>query len=287
MHIRSALALMVAFSVLGLVGIARTQGAPTQTPEEAEISKVLGTLRKMSDEDRTKAHKDLAARIKALPVTERRLQLALSLSFVSTEGDFGTDTLQAVTDTLVAAVKAHPKAVAQERDMAYGVLAQLAKYELMSVSLDDAGYKKAQGDLDAIDEARAKVDFTLTDLNGKTWSRSSLKGKVVIVNFWATWCPPCRKEMPDLEELVKMFKGELVVLSISDEERKVVEPFIAEHKYTFPVLLDPGRKVHEAYKVDSIPKNFIYDREGKLVAQSMDMRTRGQFLALLARAGLK
>ena len=141
--------------------------------------------------------------------------------------------------------------------------------------------------LDRIDAARASADFELKDLSGKSWTLSALKGKVVLVNFWATWCPPCRKEMPDLEELSKQFKDQgLVVLAISDEEDAKVRPFIAEHGYSFNVLLDPGRTVSERYFVDGIPKNFVFDRDGKLVAQSMDMRTRKQFLALLAKAGL-
>jgi len=104
----------------------------------------------------------------------------------------------------------------------------------------------------------------------------------VLVNFWATWCPPCRKEMPDLETLYGRFgsKG-FVVLGISDEEVAKVEPFIRERKVSFPVLLDPGRKVNEMFVVEGIPKSFVYDREGKLVAQSIDMRTQKQFLEML------
>jgi peroxiredoxin len=142
--------------------------------------------------------------------------------------------------------------------------------------------------LEADDAKREKADFTLTDLEGKPWHLRDLKGKVVLVNFWATWCPPCRKEMPDLQALYNKYKGDgLVVLSISDEETAKVTPFIAERKITYPVLLDPGRKVNEAFVVEGIPKSFVYNREGKLVAQSIDMRTRSQFQAMLAQAGLQ
>jgi peroxiredoxin len=78
-----------------------------------------------------------------------------------------------------------------------------------------------------------------------------------------------------------------VVLAISDEEAVKVSPFIAERKISYPVLLDLGRKVNDAFVVEGIPKSFVYDREGKLVAQSIDMRTRGQFQQMLAQAGLK
>ena len=87
-----------------------------------------------------------------------------------------------------------------------------------------------------------------TDLQGKAWHLQELRGKVVLVNFWATWCPPCRKEMPDLDALYNKFKDQgFVVLAISDEEAAKVSPFIAEQKISYPVLLDPGRKVNDRF----------------------------------------
>jgi peroxiredoxin len=77
------------------------------------------------------------------------------------------------------------------------------------------------------------------------------------------------------------------VLAISDEESSKVTPFITEHKISYPVMLDPGRKVNDAFVVEGIPKSFVYDRSGKMVAQSIDMRTRNQFLEMLAQAGLQ
>ena len=79
----------------------------------------------------------------------------------------------------------------------------------------------------------------------------------------------------------------LVVLAISDEEAAKVSPFIGERKISYPVLLDPGRKVNELFQVEGIPKSFVFDREGKMVAQSIDMRTRNQFLEMLGQAGLQ
>jgi peroxiredoxin len=94
--------------------------------------------------------------------------------------------------------------------------------------------------------------------------------------------------MPDLETLYGRFRSQgLVVLGISDEEAAKVEPFIRERKVSFPVLLDPGRKVNDLFVVQGIPKTFIYDRQGKLVAQSIDMRTQKQFLEMLGKAGLE
>ena len=132
------------------------------------------------------------------------------------------------------------------------------------------------------------ADFTLPDLQGHAVQLAALRGKVVFVNVWATWCPPCRKEMPDLQALYDKYKDQgFVVLAISDEEMAKVAPFIGQRGISYPVLLDPGRKVNEEFMVEGIPKSFVYDREGKLVAQSIDMRTRGQFQQMLAQAGLQ
>jgi peroxiredoxin len=158
----------------------------------------------------------------------------------------------------------------------------------MRVKLKDDRYLKAEIRLKATDLQRSTADFTLTDLEGKKWTRSELKGKVVLVNFWATWCPPCRKEMPDLDALYAQFKDKgFVILAISDEPDAKVRPFIQTHGYKYPILLDPGRTVNTRYSVTGIPKSFLYDRRGRMVGQTIDMRTRAQFLHLLARAGLR
>ena len=91
-----------------------------------------------------------------------------------------------------------------------------------------------------------------------------------------------------MQALYDRFKSQgLVVLSISDEDDAKVRPFVENAKYTYPILLDPGRKVNEQFVIEGIPKSFIYDRDGKLVAQSIDMRTQKQFLEMLSRAGIK
>ena len=136
--------------------------------------------------------------------------------------------------------------------------------------------------------AASADSFVFKDLQGHEQRLQDYRGKWVLVNFWATWCPPCRKEMPDLEALYERFGAQgLVVLGISDEETAKVEPFIRERKVSFPVLLDPGRKVNEMFVVDGIPKSFVYDRDGKLATQSIDMRTEKQFLEMLGKAGLE
>jgi peroxiredoxin len=94
--------------------------------------------------------------------------------------------------------------------------------------------------------------------------------------------------MPDMEKLSQRFgaKG-LVVLAVSDEKRETVEKFLADKNYTFPVLLDPGRNVNTAFGIEGIPNSFLFDRQGKLIAQSIDMRTERQFLEMFKMAGLE
>jgi peroxiredoxin len=257
--------------------------------QEKPIADQIRSLRGLADDVRGRTTKNLALEIRQLPVTLNKLRLANDLANLSTEGDFGRDTLQEVATTLAAALREWPLQAKQgQPPRPYVELAQLARYEHVQATLDDPQFAAAVSKIEADNERRQQADFTLTELNGKTWTLKELRGKVVLVNFWATWCPPCRKEMPDLETLYKQFKDQsLVILAISDEDESKVKPFIAEQKITYPILLDPRRKVNELFEIEGIPKTFVYDRSGKLVAQSIDMRTRKQFLEMLAQAGLQ
>jgi peroxiredoxin len=266
--------------------------APAQKAVWSDQEKVIAgrmKLRRLPDDERARATRQLALDIRLLPSSAVKVGLASQLANLATEGDFGRDTLQEVATTLAEALRANPLPESDGKPASpYVQLAQLVRYENMRAALDAPQLTAAMAKLVADDQARGKIDFTLKDLDGKEWTLSKLRGKVVLVNFWATWCPPCRKEMPDLDALYARFKAQgFVILAISDETAEKVRPFITEHKYKFPALLDPGRAVTELFRVEGIPKTFIYDREGKLAAQSIDMRTMGQFLALLEKAGLK
>jgi len=272
---------------------ARTLALPSQDPpwtkQEAPIRDQIRRLRDLPDDVRARTTKQLALDIRALAKTPHKLALASALANLSTEGDFGHDTLQEVATTLAEALREQP-VPAQGKDPAgeYLQLATLARYEHVKVSSDNPQYVAAMAQLEKEDQARAQADFTLTDMQGKSWTLKSLQGKVVLVNFWATWCPPCRKEMPDLDALYRRFKDQgLIILSISDEEADKVKSYLAEKPVTYPILLDPGRKVNDLFRINGIPKSFVYDRNGKLVAQSIDMRTQKQFLGMLDRAGLR
>ena len=282
-----------ALLIASVLGHAPRVAAQAQQPAwgdaEKPIVEQLHGLRSLPDDVRAQTTRNLALQIRALPSGPNKLRLALGLANLSTEGDFGHDNLQEVATTLGDAIRENPPAGQGGEAMEpYVELASLVRYEHVKSSLDDPRFAAAMSKLQADDERRQRVDFTLTDIEGKAWTLSALRGKVVLVNFWATWCPPCRKEMPDLESLYGRFKDQgLVILAISDEDAGKVKPFIAQRNITYPILLDPGRKVNDLFVVEGIPKSFVYDRGGKLVAESIDMRTRNQFLAMLAQAGLQ
>ncbi len=115
--------------------------------------------------------------------------------------------------------------------------------------------------------------FSLKDLDGNTVSLSALRGKVVFLNVWATWCGPCRDEMPSMETLYDEFKAnkDFVMLAVSQDRQglEAVKPYVERNGYHFQVLLDPDNQISESYNVSGVPETFIIDRHGRIVAHRM------------------
>ncbi|MBR3654949.1 MAG: TlpA family protein disulfide reductase [Elusimicrobia bacterium] len=114
--------------------------------------------------------------------------------------------------------------------------------------------------------AEVSYDFTLQDLEGKPVSLSDYKGKVVFIDFWATWCPPCRASIPAVENLYEQYKDneDFVVLGINlQEDKDTILKFMKKQKMNYPVLLS-DKKVISNYKISSIPRFFIIDKNGEI-----------------------
>ena len=122
----------------------------------------------------------------------------------------------------------------------------------------------------------AAPDFTLEDMDGESYKLHDYRGKVVLVNFWATWCPPCRKEMPALEALYKKLGGDsFAVLAVNQwEDPDHVFAYTGELNVfpTFPILFDPESKISADYGVKGLPTSFLIDKKGRLAYRAVGGR---------------
>jgi len=157
----------------------------------------------------------------------------------------------------------------------------LALYLLAPLSFAEGFFHRKKGPPSATEDYFQKLgiekpekrivapDFTLEDLSGKPWRLKELRGKVVFLNFWATWCIPCRQEMPTMEKLHREFKGHgLEVVAINfRESRKEVRNFFDELGLTFTALLDKDGKVSEEYGAWSIPLSYFINRNGEFAGK--------------------
>ena len=134
------------------------------------------------------------------------------------------------------------------------------------------------------EEITVAPDFSLTTLSGDTVTLSELRGKVVLVNFWATWCGPCRRELPEFQKTYKKYKenAEVVFLALSvDRKKEKVKPYIEKNKYTFTVLYG-DRKTSKKYRASSIPRLFVIDREGRIRFRHVGYNPRSDLVAKLS-----
>jgi peroxiredoxin len=126
--------------------------------------------------------------------------------------------------------------------------------------------KTTSGGIPAPQEGFLAPDFTLKNLDGESFTLSEMRDKVILVNFWATWCPPCRSEMPAMQQVYTDYgSDELLILAVNSTNQDRItdiETFVFEQGLTFPVLLDTTGEVYDRYQVRSLPTSFFIDREG-------------------------
>lgn len=133
------------------------------------------------------------------------------------------------------------------------------------VSADKSGSSTA-GKIPAPQKGFLAPDFELKALTGETIKLSDLRGQAVLINLWATWCPPCREEMPTLEKMYKEYKDQgLVILGVNmtyQDDPEAVLPFVQKYGLTFPILLDETGQVGNAYQLKSLPSSYFIKRDG-------------------------
>lgn len=123
--------------------------------------------------------------------------------------------------------------------------------------------------------------FTLLNLNNKKVSLSDYRGQKVFLNFWATWCPPCRKEMPDLQKLSEEYENEIAVLAVNiGESKSAVVNFMIENNLDLPVLLDNDKATAQNYLVRAIPTTYILDENGVIIEKSFGALSYGSMLKM-------
>ena len=136
--------------------------------------------------------------------------------------------------------------------------------------------------------SHAGLAFTLQDSEGKTWKLADLKGKWVVVNFWATWCAPCIKEIPDFAAFAKAHPGNVVVLGVAldYDDKAVVKAFAKKVGLTYPLVYGEGQAEAQFGKVKGLPTTFVYDPSGKEVLQKTGTVDRETLEALLRKSSL-
>lgn len=147
----------------------------------------------------------------------------------------------------------------------------------LAVVLPEAARADAFKDLELIRPSRptAAVDFTVASLTKSPLRLSDFKGKVVFLNFWATWCPPCKEEMPSMERLYRRYKDKgftILAVSIDSGGPAPVAAFVKMFGLTFPIALDPKLSVANQYAVRGLPSTFLIDRKGTVAAVAIGPR---------------
>jgi len=145
---------------------------------------------------------------------------------------------------------------------------------LFFLSLNSPAQATDRQTLPALATPFAAVDFELRGEDGRTYRLSDYRGQVVLINFWATWCPPCRYEMPSLERLWQQVKDKGVVIlaiNVGENEDKIFE-FMGQYPMTFPIPMDRDGKVIKAYPVMGLPTSYIISPQGKVTHRAVGSR---------------
>mgnify|MGYP001163051365 CR=1 FL=1 len=121
-------------------------------------------------------------------------------------------------------------------------------------------------------------DFTLPTLHGDLMHLSEWKGQKVIINFWATWCPPCKEEIPVLQSFYDQQQGSMKLLAVNIDPQANVSNFVRKYKITYPILLDKDDQVNKKYKVEAIPTTYVVDEHGIIIHKHIGSLNQQQII---------
>jgi thiol-disulfide isomerase/thioredoxin len=131
-------------------------------------------------------------------------------------------------------------------------------------------------------------ELNVTDISGRALSLDDFKGKTVLLDFWTTWCPPCRADAPALDKLYAKYGGNLAIVGVSvSEDRPVVEKFLKEHPHVFPVVLTNENEMPRPYQIGVFPTYIVIDRDGSLDSAAQGDQGFGELRKMLKKAGLE
>lgn len=139
-------------------------------------------------------------------------------------------------------------------------------------------YQNVFADKDKVQVGKAAPNFITTDLEGNTVSLKELQGKGVFLNFWGTWCKPCEKEMPYMNELYSSYKEKGVeILALNADETEIaVKNFADQYTLAFPIAIDKGQEILNTYGVGPLPTTFLIDKNGKVIRKITGTQTKEQ-----------
>ena len=188
---------------------------------------------------------------------------------------------EAATDADAAPHAAEPRMSRGAAWLAMGAVALALLLVYLAPGAGDADHDDVDRIVDAAMVGKpAPLHYTLKDMHGVDVKLESFKGKVILVNFWATWCPPCKVEIPDLVALQQQYADDLVVLGFStDDSPEDLKKFAAEYRINYPLLVGSGREdVQDAFGPSyGIPVSVFIDRNGMIAERFSRMATKEQF----------
>ena len=156
-----------------------------------------------------------------------------------------------------------------------------AAFLIMAVLCSCSASSSTKAASKASKERKPAPEFTLTDANGSSVKLSDYRGKVVLLNFWATWCGPCTLEIPWFIELEQQYKSkgfEVLGVSMDDDGWKVIKPYVAERKVNYRVLLGNDSVSQLFGGVDALPTSFVIDRDGKIAAVHVGLAEKDEYV---------